>query len=154
MRTPNGVTATEVTRNRCEELAKDPVHLQRLIDFWPPENITHILAREQLARLNAEPVGQVAVIDYSTTRDNGTVWVTLETTADKAGALNLDDKLYARPSPNDRSIPLPQRHSPRVVTPFQQTMPRAVMFPDNDGSWVSAFEMEHWLNSRGLKIKL
>lgn len=54
MRTPNGNTATDVTRERCEQLAKDPAHLQRLIDFWPPENMMHILAREQLARINEQ----------------------------------------------------------------------------------------------------
>lgn len=58
-------------------------------------------AEEELERLKAqEQVGEVAMMDYSTTRDNGLVWITLSVKAEKANSISLNDKMFsAAPRP-------------------------------------------------------
>lgn len=39
------VTATEVMIAHNDQLARDPRHLKRLMEFWPRENIVHCMAK-------------------------------------------------------------------------------------------------------------
>ncbi|WP_432413847.1 hypothetical protein [Pantoea allii] len=39
------VTATEMMIEHNDQLARDPRHLKRLMEFWPRENIVHCMAK-------------------------------------------------------------------------------------------------------------
>lgn len=51
------VTATEVMIEHNDQLARNPRHLKRLMEFWPRENIVHCMAKvilEEIERNNAK----------------------------------------------------------------------------------------------------
>jgi len=51
------VTATEVMIEYNDQLARNPRHLKRLMEFWPRENIVHCMAKvilEEIERNNAK----------------------------------------------------------------------------------------------------
>ena len=54
------------------------------------------LAEIALAALTTDPVGEVAMMDYSTAKDNDIVWVTLAVKSEKANSISLDDKMFTR----------------------------------------------------------
>lgn len=58
-------TPTQVMIERCDELARDPVHLKRLMTFWPRENIVHRMAKLMLEELerNAELEAKIQSLD-------------------------------------------------------------------------------------------
>lgn len=57
------ISATEVMIEHNSKLARDPIHLRRLVTFWPEENIVHQLAKQALADMERStvPDGWVAV---------------------------------------------------------------------------------------------
>jgi len=51
------VTAAEVMIEYNDQLARNPRHLKRLMEFWPRENIVHCMAKvilEEIERNNAK----------------------------------------------------------------------------------------------------
>lgn len=52
------ISATEVMIEHNSKLARDPVHLRRLVTFWPEENIVHQLAKQALADMEREAAPQ------------------------------------------------------------------------------------------------
>lgn len=52
------ISATEVMIEHNSKLARDPIHLRRLVTFWPEENIVHQLAKQALADMEREAIPQ------------------------------------------------------------------------------------------------
>jgi len=53
------ITATEMMIAHNDQLARDPRHLKRLMEFWPRENIVHCMAKlllQEIERKNIEGV--------------------------------------------------------------------------------------------------
>jgi len=51
------VTATEMMIAHNDQLARDPRHLKRLMEFWPRENIVHCMAKlilEEIEHIHAK----------------------------------------------------------------------------------------------------